>query len=147
MSARPAIEFIRPPELTDQVPYAYAAVAHDVARLVFTAGACPLDKSGETVAAGDLAGQAEQVMANLTSALHAAGAGLTDVVKTTVYVATERRGDLLSAWEVVSRQFGDHDVPSTLLGVTVLGYPGQLVEVEAVAAICEHVRSRQGHQD
>lgn len=27
----------------------------------------------------------------------------------------------------------DHDVPSTLLGVAVLGYPGQLVEIEAVA--------------
>ena len=29
--------------------------------------------------------------------------------------------------------FGDHDAPSTLLGVAVLGYPDQLVEVEAVA--------------
>ena len=29
---------------------------------------------------------------------------------------------------------GDHDARSTLLGVTVLGYPDQLVEVEAVAA-------------
>jgi hypothetical protein len=28
---------------------------------------------------------------------------------------------------------GDHDAPSTLLGVAVLGWPGQLVEVEAVA--------------
>jgi hypothetical protein len=27
----------------------------------------------------------------------------------------------------------DHDAPSTLLGVAVLGYPDQLVEVEAVA--------------
>jgi hypothetical protein len=30
--------------------------------------------------------------------------------------------------------FGDHDAPSTLLGVAVLGYPRQLVEIEAVAA-------------
>lgn len=29
--------------------------------------------------------------------------------------------------------FGEHDVPSTLLGVAALGYPDQLVEVEAVA--------------
>ncbi|EED6225823.1 RidA family protein, partial [Salmonella enterica subsp. enterica serovar Haifa] len=28
-----------------------------------------------------------------------------------------------------------HDVPSTLLGVTVLGYDDQLVEIEAVAAL------------
>ena len=74
-------------------------------------------------------------MANLTEALAAAGAQLTDVVRTTVYVATQRREDLVTAWEVVRRCFGDHDAPSTLLGVSVLGYPGQLVEVEAVAAL------------
>ena len=28
---------------------------------------------------------------------------------------------------------GDHDAPSTLMGVTVLGHPDQLVEVQAVA--------------
>jgi hypothetical protein len=29
--------------------------------------------------------------------------------------------------------FADHNVPSTVVGVTVLGYPDQLVEIEAVA--------------
>jgi enamine deaminase RidA (YjgF/YER057c/UK114 family) len=135
VTARTPIELIRPPELTDRAPYAYAAVAHDVSRLVFTAGACPLDETGATVAVGDVAEQAEQVMENLATALDAAGAALTDVIKTTVYVASQSRQDLLSAWEVVSRRFGDHDAPSTLLGVAVLGYRDQLVEIEAVAAI------------
>jgi enamine deaminase RidA (YjgF/YER057c/UK114 family) len=129
------VQLIRPPELSERAPYAYAAVTQDVSRLIFTAGACPLDASGEIVRVGDFAGQAEQVMANLTVALRAAGAGLTDVVKTTVYVASQRQEDLRAAWEVVSRQFGDHAVPSTLLGVAVLGYRDQLVEVEAVAAL------------
>jgi enamine deaminase RidA (YjgF/YER057c/UK114 family) len=129
------IDLVRTLDLTDQAPYAYASVARDVSRLVFTAGACPLDSEGKTVSVGDIAGQAEQVMANLTVALNAAGAELTDVVKTTVYVATQNREDLLAAWEIVSRHFGDHDVPSTLLGVSVLGYRDQLVEVEAIAAL------------
>jgi hypothetical protein len=34
----------------------------------------------------------------------------------------------------VAAAFGDHDMPSTLLGVTVLGYSGQFVEIEAMAA-------------
>jgi len=34
---------------------------------------------------------------------------------------------------VISSGFGEHDAPSTLLGVTVLGWPDQLVEIEAVA--------------
>ena len=40
---------------------------------------------------------------------------------------------LRAAWEVVRAAFAGHDAPSTLLGVTALGYAGQLVEVEAVA--------------
>jgi enamine deaminase RidA (YjgF/YER057c/UK114 family) len=135
----PTVTLVRSPDLTDQAPYAYAAVQAPGARLVFTAGACPLDAAGQTVAPGDVAAQAEQVMQNLRIALRAAGADLDEVLKTTVYVATQRREDLLTAWEVVRRHFGSHDAPSTLLGVSVLGYPGQLVEVEAVAAVHDRV--------
>jgi len=131
------MKLVRSSELTDRAPYAYAAVSPPGTRLVFTAGACPLDAAGETVAPGDVAAQAEQVMQNLRIALRAAGADLDDVLKTTVYVATQRQEDLLTAWDVVSGHFGSHDPPSTLLGVSVLGYRDQLVEVEAVAAVGE----------
>ena len=131
------MKLVRPAELTDNAPYAYAAVSSPGARLVFTAGACPLDAAGETIAPGDVAAQAEQVMQNLRTALRAAGADLGDVLKTTVYVASAERADLVTAWEVVKRHFGSHDAPSTLLGVSTLGYPDQLVEVEAVAAVGE----------
>ncbi len=131
------MKLVRSTDLTDKAPYAYAAVAPPGARLIFTAGACPLDAAGETVAPGDIAAQAEQVMQNLRTALQAAGADLGDVLKTTVYVAGGERRDLVTAWEVVRRHFGSHDAPSTLLGVSVLGYPDQLVEVEAVAAVRE----------
>jgi enamine deaminase RidA (YjgF/YER057c/UK114 family) len=126
------ITFIRPPGLHDGAPYAYAAVT-DPGRMLFTAGACPLDAEGATVAVGNVVGQTRQVMANLVAVLESAGAALTDVVKTTVYVASGDRRDLVAAWDVVRAAFGDHDAPSTLLGVVVLGYPDQLVEVEAVA--------------
>jgi enamine deaminase RidA (YjgF/YER057c/UK114 family) len=129
-----AIELIRASDLTDQVPYAYAARV-TAAHLVFTAGACPLDANGEVTPVGDYAGQAARVMENLSAALAAAGAGLEDVAKTSVYVATADRADLVAVWEVVRAAFGDHDAPSTLLSVPVLGYPDQLVEVEAVAAV------------
>ena len=57
-----------------------------------------------------------------------------DVLKTTVYVATARDADLAAAWRVVEDVFGAKGPPSTLLGVATLGWPGQLVEIEAVAA-------------
>jgi enamine deaminase RidA (YjgF/YER057c/UK114 family) len=135
MTSRDAVRLIRSANLAPQIPYAYAAVTEGTARLVVTAGACPLDRDGVIVAVGNVAGQAEQVMVNLCAALQAAGADLDCVVKTTVYVATYNREDLLEAWNVVRRHFGDHDAPSTLLGVSVLGYRDQLVEVEAVAAL------------
>lgn len=127
------VRLIRAPGLYAGVPYAYASVGSPAA-LVFTAGACPLGPDGEVVGLGDARAQARQVMANLAEALTAAGSGMSQVLKTTVFVASADRADLVAAWEVVSAAFGEHDVPSTLLGVAALGWPGQLVEVEAVAA-------------
>lgn len=127
------VERLRPPGLYPAAPYAYVAVAPP-GRLVVTAGACPLDEAGRIVAPGDVAAQAERAVANLLVALAATGAGPADVLKTTTYVAGDR-SDLLRAWTVVRAAFGELDPPSTLLGVSALGYPGQLVEVEAVAAL------------
>jgi enamine deaminase RidA (YjgF/YER057c/UK114 family) len=139
MPPEPTITLVRPQQLTTKAPYAYAAVT-DPGRFVFTAGACPLDADGKIVAVGDFTGQAHQVMANLVTTLQAAGAQLTDVVKTTIFVASSQRADLSTVWDVVSTAFGDHDAPSTLLGVSVLGWDNQLVEVEAIA-ICPNQSS------
>src|SRR5256885_13055174 len=93
-----SVELIRASRLTDAVPYAYASVVPADARLVHTAGACPIDEHDRVVALGDVAGQARQVMDNLEVALQAAGAVLTDVVRTTVYVASADQADLVTAW-------------------------------------------------
>lgn len=117
-------------------PYAHAATAPVGTRLIFLAGACPLDAEGQTVA-GDHAAQAAACVANLEQALAEADAQLTDVISTRVLVASDRRSDLVAAWDVVHDAFAAHEVPSTLLGVTVLGYEHQLVEIEAVAAVAD----------
>lgn len=131
------VTLIRSADLTARAEYAYAATAPSHARLIFLAGSCPLDPEGATVGVGDYAAQAAMCIENLRSALAAAGAELTDVISTRVLVATAERADLIAAWGVVRDAFGAHDVPSTLLGVTVLGYDDQLVEVEAVAAVVD----------
>lgn len=118
-----------------RVPYEYAAVAAAGATL-FTAGACPLDESGRVVAAGDHRRQAEQAVANLMVVLDHHGATPANLVKTTVYVVGDRQ-DLVAVWEVLEARLRPHRPPSTLLGVNVLGYPEQLVEIEAVAALGE----------
>ena len=118
-------------ELFQGTPYEYFSVAPK--GLVFTAGACPLDAEGRVVAAGDHEGQARQALANLGAALAEAGSSFTDVLKTTVYVVAEDSSDLVRVWNVVEEAFAPARPPSTLLGVSLLGYPDQLVEVEAVA--------------
>ena len=126
------VRLVRSARLYAGVPYAYASVGGPAA-LGFTAGACPLGPDGDVIGPEDVSAQARQVVSNLAEALAAAGSGLSRVLKTTIYVASSERADLVAAWDVISSAFGEHDVPSTLLGVTVLGYPGQLVEIEAVA--------------
>lgn len=127
-----AVNLVRSARLYSGVPYAYAARV-SAGDLIFTAGACPLDEQGNVVAKGDVAAQARQALANLRIALEDSGAATGDVVKTTVYVASSDRGELVAAWDEVAAFFGEHDVPSTLLGVAVLGYRDQLVEIEAIA--------------
>jgi enamine deaminase RidA (YjgF/YER057c/UK114 family) len=130
-----AVSLIRSSSLSDVAEYAYAATAPAEARLIFLAGACPLNEDGSTAAVGDYAGQAAKAVENMRTALTESGATLGDVISTRVLVASTRQEDLVTAWEVVRDAFGDHDVPSTLMGVTVLGYYDQLVEIEGVAAV------------
>ncbi|MEQ7011284.1 RidA family protein [Actinopolymorpha sp. B17G11] len=132
-----AVTLIRSERPSDVAEYAYAATAPARSRLIFLAGACPLNEDGSTAAVGDYAGQSAKAMDNLRTALAAAGATLEDVVKTTVLVASTERRDLVTAWQVVRNAFGEHGAPSTLMGVTVLGYRDQLVEIEAVAAVLD----------
>lgn len=132
-----SVRLIRASNLSDIVEYAYAATAPAEARLIFLAGSCPLNADGTTAAVGSYAGQAAACVETMTAALEAAGATVEDVISTRVLVASSSQSDLVEAWEVVRDAFGDHDVPSTLMGVTVLGYDDQLVEIEAVAAVVD----------
>jgi enamine deaminase RidA (YjgF/YER057c/UK114 family) len=116
-------------------PPDYAHVAVATGRLVLTAGAVPLDASGELVGPDDYGEQTRRVIANLLEQLDEGGARPEDVAKTTVYVvAPHGRAPLGEVWEVV-RASPLAGAPSTLLGVAALGYEGQLVEIEAVAVV------------
>lgn len=99
------------------------------------AGACPLDKDGDVPGSSNYETQAKLCVENLKEALKECNASLQDIVYTRVLVASQDRADLVTAWRAIREEFGDHDVPSTLSGVTVLGYRNQLVEIEAVAAV------------
>ena len=116
------------------VDYAYAGLVPSGMDLLFLAGACPINKDGQVPYENDYALQAKLCVENLKQALNDCGASLEDIVYTRVLVASQNQSDLVTAWQTIRKEFGDHDVPSTLSGVTVLGYTNQLVEIEAIAA-------------
>jgi enamine deaminase RidA (YjgF/YER057c/UK114 family) len=118
--------------VTSAVPYHYAAAVTG-GTLVLSAGACPLDGHGRVVAGGDIVGQTRKSVENLRIALEDAGCTQADVVKTTIFVASSSRDDLLQAWSEYASVYGTDGPPSTLLGVATLGWPEQLVEIETVA--------------
>lgn len=119
--------------LYPHAPYDYGAIA-PLGALLFTAGACPLDENGTVVGLNDHRAQAVVSIENLRRALDLFEARFDHVVKTTVFVVGDR-DDLVTVWNVVADSLAPHRPPSTLLGVSTLGYPGQLVEIEAIAAV------------
>lgn len=117
------------------VDYAYAGRVPSGIDLLFLAGACPINRDGEVPYLNDYELQAKLCVENLKEALKDCGATLEDISYTRVIVASQNQADLVTAWDAIRKEFGNHDVPSTLSGVTVLGYTNQLVEIEAVAAV------------
>ena len=85
------------------------------------------------VAPGDFEGQALQTVENLLAALAEHQAGPDALLKTTVSVAGQERADLVRVWDTISPRLGR--APSILIGVSMLGYPDQLVEIEAIAVV------------
>jgi 2-iminobutanoate/2-iminopropanoate deaminase len=110
-------------------PYVHAVRAGD---LLFCSGQIPLDpRTGELVA-GTVADQAGRCLENLAAVCQAAGAGLGDVVKVTVYLTD--MGDFAAVNEVYS-SFFEADPPARV-AIAVSALPkGANVEMDAVVAL------------
>ena len=130
------IQRINPPGLHQPPGYHHVTVA-DATRMVFLAGQCPLDEAGQLVGDGDLGGQVVQVIRNIVTALSSVGATAGDVVRTVIYVVSSNRDDLALEWTMLrsSANAPALSTSSTLLGVSQLGYPGQLVEIDVTAIL------------
>lgn len=100
---------------------------------LFVAGQVPLDGAGRIVGVGDPGAQATACLRNLRTLLDVHGMSMATVRQIVVHVVGDRR-DLLDAWASVVDWFDGCVPPATLLGVTVLGHAGQLVEIDATVA-------------
>lgn len=126
------IQLINPADLSPQATYTQVVVAAGTT-MVFIAGQEPEDVHGNSVAPGDLAGQARQVYANLGRALTAAAARPDQVAKLTIYVAGCESGYLPVIEHARVELSGHHKPADTLIGVARLTRPEFLIEVDAIA--------------
>lgn len=124
-------------ELHPTAGYEHVTVV-DSGRVAFLAGQCPVDAEQQVVGIGDLDTQIDQVAENCLAALASTGANAEDVVRSVVYVVSADSATVGAAWH----RFAEHTelapafkAASTVVGVTALGYPGQLVEVDLTARL------------
>ncbi|HEX6750779.1 MAG TPA: RidA family protein [Longimicrobium sp.] len=119
---------------TDQAPAAIGPYSQGMIAggLVFTAGQIPLDPATMQLEDGDIAAQTERVMQNVAAVLRAAGADLSTVVKTTVFLRD--MDDFAAMNEVYGRHFGDHKPARSTVQAARL--PRDVaVEIEAIAVV------------
>jgi len=110
-------------------PYSQAVRAGD---LIFASGQIPTDPATGEFVPGGVAEQTEQVLRNLSEVLAAAGTGLDQVVKTTVFLADME--DFAAMNEVYGRFFSKE--PPARATVAAAGLPRNArVEIDAIAMI------------
>ena len=122
------------PVRTEEAPAPFQGAPYSQAiragGLVFVSGQVALTPGAHELVGEGVAGQTEQVFANLRAILEAAGSGLDRIVKTTVYL---RNLDDFQAMNDVYRQHVG-DVPPARATVEVGALPsGALVEIDAIA--------------
>ena len=100
--------------------------------LVFASGQIPIDPTTGEFVPGGIAEQTEQVLRNLTAVFEAAGLGMDQVIKTTVFLAD--MDDFTAMNEIYGRFFGA--APPARATVQAARLPRDArVEIEAIAMV------------
>ena len=110
-------------------PYSQAIKAGG---LVFCSGQIPIDTTTGEFVPGGVAEQTEQVLKNLSAVLEAAGTGLANVVKTTVFLAD--MNDFAAMNDVYGKYFNDNKPSRATVQAARLPRDAR-VEIECIATL------------
>ena len=119
---------------TDQAPKAIGPYSQAIraGNAVYLSGQIPLDpKTGELVK-GDIQLETRRVFDNLKAVAEAAGGGLKDVARVTIYLID--LGDFIKVNEVMAGYFTDPYPARATIGVAALPR-GARVEIDAVMVV------------
>lgn len=119
---------------TDKAPGAIGPYSQAIkaGSMIFCSGQIPLDPATGEFVSDDVTEQTEQVFKNLIAVLEAAGAGLNDVVKTTVFLAD--MGEFAAMNEVYGRYFSDNKPARATVQAARLPRDAR-VEIECIAVV------------
>lgn len=122
------LQVLNPPSLPKPASrYAQVMIAEGAKRWVHVSGQIGTDASGKLAA-----DQHAQAFSNVLAALQAAGMGLDNLVKLTVYVT--RPEEVAAYRKARDAALQGREVASTLVIVAGLVHPDLVVEIEAIAA-------------
>jgi enamine deaminase RidA (YjgF/YER057c/UK114 family) len=129
-----SITLISPEGLVASPAFSHVAVVPAGAETIYVGGQNAVDQTGAIVGGDDPAAQTRKTMANLVTALEAAGASLDDVISMTVLMVDGI--DLAASYAAAAETLAALETPPlvTAAMVSALGVPGALVEVSAIAA-------------
>ena len=127
---------MRTPIQTDHAPAAIGPYSQAIKAngFVFVSGQIPIDPETGEFVSGGVGEQTERVLQNLAAVLQAAGSGLEQVVKTTVFLADMKEFGAMN--EVYGRFFTGQ--PPARATVAAAGLPRDArVEIEAIALVSQ----------
>ena len=129
-------ELINPPEHAKPQGYSYAASARGECVIHF-AGHTATDAQGAIVGRGDMPAQFERALGNLRVTAQAAGAGMSDFVKLTIFVTeiAAYQSNLKAIGSAYRSIFGAHYPAMTLVEVNRLWDAEAMIEIEGIAVI------------
>ena len=122
-----------PPDLSKPTGYTHIVEVTGPNRTIYISGQIAFDKDGKVVGAGDMKAQAEQVFKNLETALTAAGAKFSDVVKMNSYITDMSK--VQAVRDVRAKYFTTAAPASTFVEVKGLVRSELLLEIEVVAVV------------
>lgn len=100
---------------------------------IYVSGTVAWGDDGKLAGPGDMYAQAKQTIRNIEKALARAGASLTDVVLTRIFVTDIDRLD--EAARAHGEAFGEIRPAATMVEISRLAEADMLVEIEAVAVV------------